>query len=61
MARKALFLGAVLLGISGCVSTPGSVTFKYVNNRWEPDAATFAKDNVTPGEIKSIQDRLNSK
>jgi hypothetical protein len=60
MGRKGLLLGAVLLGICGC-SVPGSVTYKYVNNRWEPDTATFAKDNVTQSEIKSMQDRLNAK
>jgi hypothetical protein len=60
MNRKGLLLGVALLGICGC-SVPGSVTYKYVNNRWEPDTATFAKDNVTSSEIKSMQDRLNAK
>jgi len=60
MGRKGLLLGAVLLGICG-YSVPGSVTYKYVNNRWEPDTATFTKDNVTPSDIKSTQDRLNAK
>jgi hypothetical protein len=60
MGGRGLLLGVVLLGICGC-SVPGSVTYKYVNNRWEPDTATFAKDNVTSSEIKSMQDRLNAK
>lgn len=60
MVRRVL-LGLVLVGLCGCASVPGSVTYKYVNNRWEPDTATFAKDNITPSEIKATQDRLNGK
>jgi hypothetical protein len=60
MGRKALLLGVVVLGICGC-SVPGQVTFKYVNNKWEPDTATFARDNVSASDIKSMQDRLNAK
>jgi hypothetical protein len=59
MGRKVL-LGMILLGICGC-AVPGTITYKYVNNRWEPDTATFSKSDITPGEIKSTQDRLNGK
>jgi hypothetical protein len=60
MVRRVL-LGLVLVGLCGCASVPGSVTYKYVNNRWEPDTATFAKENITASEIKATQDRLNAK
>ena len=59
MGRKVL-LGMILLGICGC-AVPGTITYKYVNNRWEPDTAPFSKSDITPGEIKSTQDRLNGK
>src|SRR5512137_180124 len=60
MGRKLLLCGVVLLGLGAC-SVPGQITYKYVNNKWEPDTATFARDNVSASDIKSMQDRLNNK
>jgi hypothetical protein len=60
MTRKVFLAMALLAGLGGC-SVPGAVTFKYVNNQWVPDSASFSRENITPSEVKTLQDRLNGK
>ena len=55
-----LFFSLIVLFFagSGC-QAPGKIIYENQGGKWRAKEVVFERENVTPGELKDLQDRLN--
>ena len=60
MKLKLTFIVTLLLSLASC-QAPGVITYEKKNGQWEATSVTFNRQDVTPGEIERLKNRLNGR